>query len=451
MRYLAEFVSCLLLALTLTACTAVPDAATSVPATKSDEPTPETAAEATPQPTATLTHLTTTWDYVMGPDAVYKPVDANGDGLCFASTIDFATGQQKILCHKSGCTHADETCPAFMADFSDGIQKGSLLIPAGDKLYWIADGRTTSGGAIYIDVSSLDGSNRRRILEGEIIPNLRNIQDWYTDGSALYATLSASGDFYLLRIDETGLNTLCWKSTQGREGYFSVGCWQDKIVVQHCSDYIEPELGDAATQEEYDAFDNAWDAARDAQPYTLYLFGTDGNVTETGFHWTMGDGAVTLVRDGIAYLLNESGDVTKMNLTSGTSTSHQLELPARVWSDSDSVPLRGYIPVSMSVSGTVEENTDYLLNQDTGEYFQLPASWFKDQTTARSPYVVAAGDEMLYVLYNEVYYTKNDIGPDGQSYSFTTCRNEYGLISIDDYLAGRQNWLPVRLLNNDSL
>ena len=49
----------------------------------------------------------------------------------------------------------------------------------------------------------------------------------------------------------------------------------------------------------------------------------------------------------------------------------------------------------------------------------------------------------------EIYYTTNDIGTDGAPYSFTTCRGEYGIISVKDYLAGSQDWVQVTLQGRD--
>ncbi len=448
----SKLLSCLLaLAVSLTACAAAPDAATSATTTSTPEPTSEAAPIATPapQPAAPLTMFQSA-SIVMGEDVAYekfyKLLNAEGDSRVFATTIDYATGRQQILCRKPGCSHTDESCAGFLMDSPLGSQTAAFLIPVGDKLYWIVDGGNAEPGSTYIDTSDLDGSNRQRVTDGLDLPSLSYVEDWFTDGTALYVTMHAPGSFYLFRINESGTEYLFWTPMQGQDYYKVVGCWQDKFVLMYAADYVQPELGDAATQEEFDAFDEAWEAARNGQPYTLFLVDTEGNKTDTAFHWTLGDGSITKVDDGIAYLLGADGTVTKMDLAIGASTSHQLDLPARVWSNLGSIPLRDYVTVYMEAPDNC--NNEYLLNQDTGEYFQLPTTWFKDQTTPRNAYVVAAGDDLLYVMYNEIYYTKNDIGPDGQPYSFTTCRDEYGFISMDDYLAGNQNWLPITFLDD---
>lgn len=431
----------LLLSTALTACT-VPDAATSDSVLPPAASTSEVTAEPTPLPAAPLTSMTNIWGTAMGKNAVYQPMSMNEDGCIFATAIDFATGQQQVLCHQSGCHHTDDSCPAFMTDSAH-----AALMPVGDILYWVVDGRSYTGSSPYIDISDLDGLNRHRILESDSIPDLSYVSSWYNDGSALYAVVNLPGNFSLFRIDESGLELLAWKALQGYETYSAVGCWQDKIVFLHCPDYDEPELGDATTQEEFDSFDKAWEAARASRTQELCLIDTQGRETDTDFRWTLGDGSITTVKNDIAYLLGGDGTVTKMDLATGTATAQQFDFPARVWSDSENIPLRDYVTIYMDVPDG--SNNEYLFNPDTGEYFQLPTTWFKDQAVARNPFVVAAGYDMLLVKYGEVYYTQNDIGPDGTPYNFTTCRGEYGLISVDDYLAGSQNWLPVTLLGND--
>ena len=90
-----------------------------------------------------------------------------------------------------------------------------------------------------------------------------------------------------------------------------------------------------------------------------------------------------------------------------------------------------------------------LLNPETGVYTPLPTTWLKDQAVELRPLIVAASDTMLLVKYGEIYYTRNGIGTDGAPYSFTTCRGEYGIISVKDYLAGSQDWVQVTLQGRD--
>ena len=52
-------------------------------------------------------------------------------------------------------------------------------------------------------------------------------------------------------------------------------------------------------------------------------------MTDTDMTWGGSEGNVQLVHNGAAYLLNESGLVTKFDLTAGTAQTRQLDLQGR--------------------------------------------------------------------------------------------------------------------------
>lgn len=443
MKLTAKFtVSLLALALTLTACTTAPDTSANI------APTP--AAEATPQPTTELTAISTWSRCSMGQNAVYNVMNVNGEGRYFATTIDLTTGQQQILCYAPDCPHTNDTCPGFMAESASGAVPTAYLVPAMDRLYWIIDGRFNDSCGAYVDVSDLDGRNRHRIVEGDTLPDLGVVNNWYADGSALYTTYYSGNDFLVLRIDENGTTIIGQKTRSDSEWYHAVGCWQDKIILQHNEYYYIPELkkaGDTATEEEYDAWYDEQDAAQLTQPVSLCLLGTDGEEQTLDFHWTMADGAIAKVRDGIVYLLSPDGAVTKMDLATGSSTTQSFSLPGQaVPDDADILPGSW---ASVYVADLGNSNNECLLNLDTGEFQPQPTTWFKDQAAPRCPIIWAADHGMLFLQYGEVYYTEKGIGPDGTPAGYTVSRNEYGIISFDDYLAGSQDWIHVTLLGDD--
>ena len=76
-------------------------------AAQTAEPTTET-----PAVQDTLTPIYTTWGAAVGQDAVYSAMNIDDAGQYYATTIDFSTGEQRILCKKLGCSHTDESCPA---------------------------------------------------------------------------------------------------------------------------------------------------------------------------------------------------------------------------------------------------------------------------------------------------------------------------------------------------
>lgn len=390
MKHTTRLTACLL-ALALTACTAAPQDMPASTTTETAAVPAQTAEPTTETPAVqdTLTPIYTTWGAAVGRDAVYSAMNIDDAGQYFATTIDFSTGEQRILCKKLGCSHADESCPAYMTAIRNGCVPQAMLLPVGDRLYWLVDGRYNESDSAYLDVSNPDG-----------------------------------------------------------EDYFAVGCWQDKIVLQHSGGYLQQPLnpaGEAATDEELRAWLAADEQAQNEQTKNICLLDTAGSMTDTDMTWSGDAGNVQLVHNGAAYLLNESGLVTKFDLTAGTAQTRQLDLQGTLvlYGVVEGARPDGWIPV------TVRDDSEGLLNPETGVYTPLPTTWLKDQAVERSPFIVAASDTMLLVKYGEIYYTANDIGTDGAPYSFTTCRGEYGIISVKDYLAGSQDWVQVTLQGRD--
>ena len=449
MKHTTRLTACLL-ALALTACTAAPQNMPAGTTTETATPPAQTAEPTTETPAVqdTLTPIYTTWGAAVGRDAVYSAMNIDDAGQYFATTIDFSTGEQRILCKKPGCSHADESCPAYMTAIRNGCVPQAMLLPVGDRLYWLVDGRHNESDSAYLDVSNPDGSDRRRVAEGDDLPDLTNAYVWYTDGTALYTFVRSYDKYSAVRLDEGGAACFFTHSIPDGEDYVAVGCWQDKIVLQHSGGYLQQPLnpaGEAATDEELRAWLAADEQAQNAQTKNLCLLDTAGGMTDTDMTWGGDAGNVQLVHNGAAYVLNESGLVTKFDLAAGTAQTRQLDLQGTqiLYGVVEGARLDGWIPV------TVRNDSEGLLNPETGVYTPLPTTWLKDQAVERSPFIVAASDTMLLVKYGEVYYTTNDIGTDGAPYSFTTCRGEYGIISAADYLAGSQDWVQVTLQGRD--
>ena len=218
--------------------------------------------------------------------------------------------------------------------------------------------------------------------------------------------------------------------------------------MQHSGGYQQQPLnpaGEAATDEELRAWLAADEQAQNEQTKNICLLDTAGSMTDTDMTWSGDAGNVQLIRNGAAYVLNESGLVTKFDLTAGTAQTRQLDLQGTLvlYGVVEGARPDGWIPVM------VRDDSEGLLNPETGVYTPLPTTWLKDQSIERSPFIVAASDTMLLVKYGEIYYTTNGIGTDGAPYSFTTCRGEYGIISVKDYLAGSQDWVQVTLQGRD--
>lgn len=455
MKTSAKFLTCLL-ALALTACgvQAQPETQESTRSKPVSSAQNETTAA---QETAELTPILMAYGCTMQDGVAYIPMDVGDSGKYFATTVDPITGQQQVLCGKSGCAHVDDTCPAYMTEIKQNLVPTTILIPAGDTLYWIADERGDERNNTYVDISDLNGANRCRIAQGDAVPEFEDtLGGWYTDGSSLYyadnnkslytaANVPVTNVVDGYKINRDGISSFLHEELAAQESCWPAGCWQDKILMQKYGGYEEPTLvreegGDP--QEELKAYLAADEAAAKEQTCSLWAVDTAGNLTDLGLHWKAEDGTVKLVQNDTAYLLREDGVVTKLNLLTGGTETTDLELPGKV---SCLIPeaLHGWLRAEIDGVGECR------LNPDTGEYRTMPVSWFKDQSVPRSPVVITADDSTVLLMYNEQPYTEKNTLPNGVVDTVNHCRGEYGLILFEDYLAGSQEWTPITLLGKD--
>ena len=188
---------CILSALLLCACTAAAPAGSSAAGA---DPTAE------PAPVREMHRLSTSSGGSPGQGGYYRVYQPDDADYALASVIDSATGQERVLCSRSGCAHNEETCPAFFGRTTeDSPYISGNLYADGDKLYWL---RSPSGNQIintndaFLDVSDIDGSNRRRIVAGGIIPCYL-YTDWYGNGESLFCSYRCGSYFAVYRFDET--------------------------------------------------------------------------------------------------------------------------------------------------------------------------------------------------------------------------------------------------------
>lgn len=104
---------------------------------------------------------------------------------------DFETRVQAPLCSVPGCTHKDDSCPAFLRGrsslegFHIGIVNGQLYVL--HNYWWELTGRSSAGNkpTVWLETVALDGSGRTRLAE---LPPEWQLLDAFllTDGTALY-------------------------------------------------------------------------------------------------------------------------------------------------------------------------------------------------------------------------------------------------------------------------
>ena len=416
------FLTLALSALLLTACSA--------PAAESAAPTPAAhesqapAAISVGKPLHPLNSGGTAPQIGITDTAAYLPMKFGS--ILLATKIDFATAQQEILCNADGCTHTDETCPAFMAADDDALSQYYTggLVAAGDRLYWFI-----SGGAspvnVRVDVSAPDGSDRHTIIENGSMFQLDCTMSMnFTDGDALYLATAASG---LVRLEDTGLtpifplndghptseNPLYAQGSTPR--CMILGCWQDMAVFA-CT----PSLSGSGTG--------------------LMGVHADGSITDLGTYHTAFSAAL---HEGKIYHIPGSGNQAEtIEITDlATQSTETLPLPAGSgWNNY-------CITYGDGTIGLIRDEVNYAWNPGSDTAVELTPTWCKDTAVARSPVIYAENGTTALVKVSDHAASVARLTPEGIPYQRQQPIRELALISLQDLFSGRQNWTPVRMLD----
>ena len=416
------FLALALSALLLTACSA--------PAAESAAPTPAAyesqapAAVSVGKPLHPLNSGGTAPQIGITDIAAYLPMKFGS--ILLATKIDFATAQQEILCNADGCTHTDETCPAFMAADDDALSQYYTggLVAAGDRLYWFI-----SGGAspvnVRVDVSAPDGSDRHTIIENGSMFQLDCTMSMnFTDGDALYLATAASG---LVRLEDTGLtpifplndghptseNPLYAQGSTPR--CMILGCWQDMAVFA-CT----PSLSGSGTG--------------------LMGVHADGSITDLGTYHTAFSAA--LHEGKIYHIPGSSNQAETIEITDLTTQSTEtLPLPAGSgWNNY-------CITYGDGTIGLIRDEVNYAWNPGSDTAVELTPTWCKDTAVARSPVIYAENGTTALVKVSDHAASVARLTPEGIPYQRQQSIRELALIPLQDLFSGRQNWTSVTMLD----
>ena len=416
------FLALALSALLLTACSA--------PAAESAAPTPAAyesqapAAVSVVKPLHPLNSGGTAPQIGITDSAAYLPMKFGC--ILLATKIDFATAQQKILCNADGCTHTDETCPAFMAADDDALSQYYTggLVAAGDRLYWFI-----SGGAspvnVRVDVSAPDGSDRHTIIENGSMFQLDCTMSMnFTDGDALYLATAASG---LVRLEDTGLtpifplndghptseNPLYAQGSTPR--CIILGCWQDMAVFA-CT----PALGGSGTG--------------------LMGVHADSSITDLGTYHAAFSAAL---HEGKIYHIPGSGNQAEtIEITDlATQSTEKLPLPAGSgWNNY-------CITYGDGTIGLIRDEVNYAWTPGNDIAVELAPTWGKDTAVARSPVIYAENGTTALVKVSDHAASVARLTPEGIPYQRQQPIRELALIPLQDLFSGRQNWTSVTMLD----
>lgn len=433
---------CLVLTLCLTfglvGCGPQTQTASQPPASSSETAEPDSSTTQTPDAaqgevrilTSGLLHASA------GEEGFYLP-QVVGDAV-LGTVVDFATGEQRVLCSEPGCTHDSPDCGAWLRSAGDlGTQAADscALLRDGDVLLWLVFDDPLSEGESYADLSAPDGSGRSRLADDlpVLCPAWSNWPNgFFSDGESWYFLTSQDGsDAFLSRLDpDTGALTVT-QLPDGRLGTMigtdgsSVLFWQQRSDGSRHLLALDPA---AARVEERDS----WLDGRDV----LGAAASDGTLCGV-----VRQGENLLLQAGPAE--GEPETVTGLPASPGGTQAVAASL-AGPFENTLMVDL--YFPNADDGASTPALRCGVEL--DTGSCRTLEATW---QTGAEPepPLLLAAGEDTLWLAMTHSPAESVTVDPAGTPTRQETSTAQTVLTAAAAYLTGSDETRPVTMLTGE--
>lgn len=371
-----------------------------------------------------------------GEEGFYLP-QVVGDAV-LGTVVDFATGEQRVLCNEPGCTHDSPDCGAWLRSTGDlGTQAADscALLRDGDVLLWLVFDDPLSEGKSYADLSSPDGSGRTRLADSlpVLCPAWSNWPNgFFSDGESWYFLTSQDGsDAFLSRLDpDTGVLTVT-QLPDGRPGAMigtdggSVLFWQERPDGSRQLLALDPA---AARVEARDS----WLAGRDV----LGAAASDGTI-------------YGLVRQGENLLLQAGpaeGEPRTVAELPACPDGAQAVAASLAGPFENTLMVDLYFPNADDGASTPALRCGVEL--DTGACHTLEATW---QTGAEPepPLLLAAGEDTLWLAMTHSPAESVTVDPAGTPSRQETSTARTVLARAADYLTGSGETRPVTTLTGE--
>lgn len=377
-----------------------------------------------------------------------------GKEICF---LDYATGQNRPLCAKAGCTHTDDTCAARLPENTSYseiflLKDGSLAYSLKDEAsysVWRMDG---------------DGGNRQELgsmIEENAIWHLLCADDVY-----LYLaceTYEEGAQFSVSRVPLTGgTPETLWSKKKyaapqmlGVSGRNLVLWWYDWSEQEEVPQpVVTSEMPEEEVQEKLVAYDaemdrvtgdfrvmlcsidtgeeqelDSWTSLHGTTGRTLYwnqdrLYWMDRG--EPGpLHWIMADGKQGELAVQWPQEITQCQEELNINLEC-RMLRDKILLTACEFRENDPVIRR------------------YVLDLENGTVQEIPLQYIAN-ATEEPVSIQGQGEDCLFVVFEEQVQIGTYLDPDGMPATSMETHWRYGLISEEDFLAGIPNYREIQL------
>lgn len=363
----------------------------------------------------------------------YYQILANPAGAHVLARTDFASGQRRILCDRSGCGHADARCPAFV-DCPAGQPR---LVAQQDRLVLIHPRRPALGQTpavpARVEVRGTDGGDSRTVCA--FAPDEDPGLYFAADRDSLYALVStaASGGgtrsrrLARVHLDSGVLETLA-QLDHPQDNVMIQGVFENHVLLKR--------IFEGGTSRQLPVED--WDSKINSQIHSLFFLDDRGQ-EQTLVQWRQYQ-AAGFVFDGACYLFYDNGELHKADFATGTGTvlaafgpqwgKDFAQCTAKI---GDALVVDLYPRDMLPGQGTAVR---FAVDTEQGGSVTLPQQTLWQGWQQPVP-IVYADDQRVLALWG----TRPAAGTDWEQTNGQ--RPVWGLLSAADFLAGSRNYTEL--------
>ena len=373
--------------------------------------------------------------------------------------VDYAQGAVTCLCAQPNCDHQTDACTARVP-LPEGSQYTPVILcraaPDGRLILYVS----AQAGSIW--VANADGTDRRALVDW----TADSIYPWLADGEALYYTgFQASGaevsPTILYRVPLDGgqpEEVLRLRSTgDGIEQEEIIGAWGRNAVTLYADlrdvmTVAKPDLPPDVTPEEHAAAWAAYDAEMAGHKVTrqVCLRNVDTGETTVLAQWEtagLGAGWLTGWQDGRLYQLSDDLSAARVTTPDGQVTETAVQWPEELAGLSHGSGLSGIVGGQMLVNcypADAPGGHRVAVDPATGACTEIRLMRLEPATGAEQPMnLYGAGGGYVLLACEQRQTTRTEMGLDGALYDAQVYEERYGLLTVEDFLASRQNWTEL--------
>lgn len=363
---------------------------------------------------------------------IEKTPQGNGGNICY---IDHETGANIYLSSQINNTHSDETDESYF----DSIIGGVSVFFIDDDLYVFRRGSPEDSGnfgdAALPELIKMSPSGRNRSIVYQGSASQRYQEAVAGDTNAIYSVCvnidpNSAKEFYeLVEISlDTGVEQVLYETANP---LFLLGGYKDSLI---CKEIIRDENLEGL--EKYQA-----------QIHQLFELSVKDFKRQTLKEWKQVDNITQVIADGQLICLNSKERmIEKFNFETGKET--QVDASGFIRDDTPNVWNLGvwgrwWVIYTENMDGYKGEAVQ-AYNIDTDEVHRVSLCYENhEKGVAQVLPICAAIDDDFLVIIGERPYPVTYIDQDGDEFKMTLTQDQYAFISIQDYLANRENYREI--------